>query len=133
MDRLTRDTVSGTALVVLAASYYLGARSLPDGPATFPRLLSLALLVIGGVIAARGARSVGSDRLELARPFALIGLTVLYGVLFIQIGFVPATLVYAAASAWFFGLPGARALVTGVAVTGGLYLLFEVGLRAGLT
>ncbi|TDI35827.1 MAG: hypothetical protein E2P02_27120 [Acidobacteria bacterium] len=130
-----RDGVSGAGLVLLSVFYFLAARGLPSGrgepgPVFFPTLLSGVLLVLGLVILVRGWRSSGGE----ARPRSLlvIGITVLYVVVFSSIGFAIATILYSGAVALVLGRRGWGVLVFSAAATASIYFLFGLGLGVPL-
>ena len=123
------DTLLGALLVALAAAFFGYTFTFPDmpgqryGPALFPRLIALGIMVCGLVIAVRGRRSDGpwlalSEPLQrlsgwlslLAMPLAIL----FYLLAAERLGFLPtATVVVAVLCAWL----GARlwvCVVTGV-------------------
>ena len=130
-----RDGVSGAGLVLLSVFYFFAARGLPSGrdepgPVFFPTLLSGVLLVLGLVILVRGWRSSGGE--ARTRSLWVIGITVLYALVFSSIGFAVATVLYGGAVALVLGRRGWGVLVFSVAATASIYFIFGLGLGVPL-
>ncbi|MDP3890998.1 tripartite tricarboxylate transporter TctB family protein [Nocardioides sp.] len=144
----------GVVVGLFAAGYLALVSGLPDfvsvsvpvQPATLPRWLGMALLVLAVVLfllpedaeaepeAAAPPGSVEAEPLgRMGSPAAEIGLfavsIAVYVALFEPLGFVLATTAYLAATTWYLGYP--RHLVNGVvsiAVPLALYLTMTAGL-----
>lgn len=123
------DTLLGALLVALAAAFFAYTFTFPDmpgqryGPALFPRLIALGIMVCGVLIAVRGWRS-GRPMLDLSPPLrhlqgwlALLAMplaVVFYWLAADRLGFLPtATIVVAGLCAWL-GVRLWAALLTGV-------------------
>jgi putative tricarboxylic transport membrane protein len=162
VDRIerARDGVSGLALVVFSALYYLAARRLPagtsePGPGFFPSILAGSLSVLGLVILSRaiGASKGHRDRgrpgvpaaLGIVRPLLLAGATVAYVPAFTAFGFVPATLALATLAVVLFRGPGDEGesrsrsrsrkwiwVLVPLVTTALLYAIFAIGLGVPL-
>lgn len=151
------DLLSGGALFVLALVYGFGARGLTaagdPGVALVPIGLAAALALLSAGIALSGwrkmrrtdAEDAGHAALALsvddglaARPpaptraWTVIGLTLLYAALFQTLGYVLATLLYAAAVAERFGAGRRTILVLAPCATLLILILFRVILGARL-
>ena len=132
---MNRDSVSGAALLLLSGAYFFAARGLPSardepGPVFFPTLLSGVLLVLALVILVRGWRSSAGEARR--RSWRVIGVTVVYAVVFSSIGFATATVVYIGAVALVLGRRGWRVLALSAATTVSIYLVFGLGLGVPL-
>lgn len=148
---LNRETVSGTALLLVSGAYAWHASTLPQGqdepgPAFLPMVLAVLLALVAAAILAGGVARSRSDSLVLddggvARvdptrryePWIAIAVTFLYAVAFIPLGYWISTLLYSFAITWLFrrDRPGVLVLVPAIS-TGMIYLLFRVLLGARL-
>jgi hypothetical protein len=125
----------GLAFAVMATSYEIGS-TLRMGPGYFPFVLGCMLVLLGGLITARGFLAGDGEAIG-AIPWRAVGL-ILAAVLFFGLtvrglGLVPSTFVTALVS----GFASRRtSLVTGLLVTVGLTILcilvFVVALRLRL-
>ena len=130
-----RNSVSGVGLVLVSLFYFFAARGLPSGrdepgPVFFPTLLSFVLLVLALVIMVREWRSRSGE----ARPRSLliIGITVLYAVVFSSIGFALATALYGGAVTLVLGRRGWGVLMFSAAATVSIYFIFGLVLGVPL-
>lgn len=138
MDRLRRihgDVLSGSALLLLAATYFVAARELPEGrdepgPAFFPLLLSIVLAILALALLIEGLRASRFERLhDLGRPLLAIGLSALYVAAFEKLGFILSTWLYSLAVTSMFRRDRRLLLLTVPTLsTVAIYLLFEIGL-----
>lgn len=136
-----KDLVSGVTLFVLALAYGFGASGLTasgePGVALVPLGLAAALALLSAGIALSGWRKARQSpgfirRPAPARAWTVIALTLLYAALFQILGYVLATLLYAAAVAGRFGARRRTILVLAPCVTLLTFLLFRVILGARL-
>ena len=122
----------GLAFAVMATSYEIGS-TLRMGPGYFPFVLGALLVVLGGVIAAKGFLAEEGEAIG-AIPWRAIGLIIgavlFFGLTVRGLGLVPSVFVTALVSGFASRRTG---LVLGVLVTVGLTILcilvFVVALR----
>lgn len=115
MKHIHLDVHIGAVLLLAAGYLYSLAMDMPDGPAMFPKLLLIILMLFAGVILAQGvvvslrARRDGQPLPRffprLGGPMAVFALLVGYVVLIDVLGFFSATTL---ASALFMALFGLR-------------------------
>ncbi|MDI6870811.1 MAG: tripartite tricarboxylate transporter TctB family protein [Bacillota bacterium] len=93
--------VTGGAAVVLSRSYEMGTAA-RMGPAYFPTVLGLLLVLLGLMVAVRSFWQAGGEAPRFHfRPLLLIlGSVVLFGVLLERLGLIPTTILTVVLSRW---------------------------------
>lgn len=148
---LNRDTVSGTALLLVSGAYGWHASTLPQGrgepgPAFLPMVLAVLLalvavaILVGGLARSRSDAPVldngavaRADPTRRYEPWIAMSVTFLYAVAFIPLGYWISTLLYSFVITWLFRRDRPMVLVLVPAIsTGMIYLLFRVLLGARL-
>ncbi|WP_413615445.1 tripartite tricarboxylate transporter TctB family protein [Halomonas cupida] len=126
------DRIAGAILLVLAVAAWWHSHSFvtgfmqPVGPGAFPRLVSIPMAVLALYLIVRpGFNERWPDRAGLARQLAVVVLLVVYASLLEPLGFVPVSMVGAVLLIRLFGAHWRQALLAGVGLSIGLYLLFE--------
>ena len=125
-------TAVGLAAVLLGRQYSMGTAT-RMGPAYFPTVLGLVMVLIGLVVLARSFLQRGAPIQGLAvRPMLLIvGATVLFGALLRGGGLLIALVALVVMSAWAsrqFRWPAALALAVGLAAFSALVFVTALGL-----
>lgn len=139
------DRVLGIAMVLLAAIYLVATSRMPPvtlgdplGPAVFPYVVGSLMALTGAVLAVAPARqmpagteeatSMPSGR-EIAGVVGILCWTAVYYLVFDQVGYVPATLVYLFGLLSFMNRGQARtnAIVTVAYVIGSYWLFGALG------
>jgi putative tricarboxylic transport membrane protein len=134
------DIISGCALFLLALLYFTGTWSLPagndePGPAFFPVLLSVALMLLALSIILQGMKAKAEEAPSHKpwKPLLAIAVTALFVVLFQSLGFVLSTLAYTLAITMMFRSEKKFTLVVvPIVSTVFIFLLFRVGLGVRL-
>lgn len=134
------DRLLGIVLIGLAAFVAVKAINLevpfsyePVGPRAFP--LGLATLLAGlslVLVFKPGAVGHWPHKALALRLLLVLGLLLAYALLFTRLGFTPTSLMVVAALARLFGASGGKALITGVLLSAGSYVLFTEGLGIAL-
>ncbi|ALM54173.1 tripartite tricarboxylate transporter TctB family protein [Halomonas huangheensis] len=129
------DRIAGTVLLVLAVAAWWHSHAFvtgfmqPVGPGVFPRLVSVPLAVLSGYLLLRpGFNERWPDKAGLARQLAVLVLLVAYAALLEPFGFIPVSLVGTVLLVRLFGADWRQALMAGIGLSIGLYLLFEYAL-----
>lgn len=134
------DRLLGLVLIGLAAFVAVQAINLevpfsyePVGPRAFP--LGLAILLAGlslPLVFRPGADGHWPNRALGLRLLLVLALLLAYAMLFTRLGFIPTSLLVVAALARLFGATWGKALITGVLLAAGSYVLFTEGLGIAL-
>jgi hypothetical protein len=129
--------LTAAAIVLLGVAALIGSSSLgtgsasEPGPGTWPMIISIMLIVLGGVLLAFARRSTDAEKFSKGSWLVLAGLASMVGfVLVIEVvGFeIPAVLL---CFVWlrFLGREGWRmSVITSLAVVAGFYLVFVAAL-----
>ena len=137
---MTSDRLLGAVCLALGAAFIWGAASIetgfivdPLGPRSFPIIIG-ALLAISALVIL--ARPDPEPEWPAASGFAELGLAVAvlvgYALLLQPLGFVPATTLGAAALSWRLGARPLWAIVGGVGIAVGIYVIFHLVLGLSL-
>ena len=134
------DRLLGIVLIGLAAFVAVQAINLevpfsyePVGPRAFPLGLSILLAGLSLVLVVRpGADGHWPHKALALRLLLVLGLLLAYAMLFTRLGFIPTSLLVVAALARLFGASVGKALITGVLLSAGSYVLFTEGLGIAL-
>ncbi|WP_108445181.1 tripartite tricarboxylate transporter TctB family protein [Halomonas denitrificans] len=134
------DRLLGIVLIGLAAFVAVQAINLevpfsyePVGPRAFPLGLSILLAGLSLVLVVRpGADGHWPHKALALRLLLVLGLLLAYAMLFTRLGFIPTSLLVVAALARLFGASNGKALITGVLLSAGSYVLFTEGLGIAL-
>lgn len=132
MEEKTREMIIGICSILVGVVVLVLSRSMPATPAMFPRLLSAAIIILGVfqiaagmTLTAEGAKRNPSSQRAFVVFVEILGIFLLYLLLFETAGFIVASIVLT------FGLSavlGYRRLgsmcMTAVGVTVFLYLVF---------
>jgi hypothetical protein len=124
----------GVATVLLSTRYTLGTAA-RMGPGYFPRMLGILLIVLGGVLAARGFKFSGSGFTPFRwRPaLVVLGSVVLFGAIVRPLGVALSTVILiVAASAASHEFRPRESLVVGVLLAALAVGVFVVGLQLQL-
>ena len=143
MSQVTKpvaDRLLGLVLIGLAAFVAVQAINLevpfsyePVGPRAFPLGLSILLAGLSLVLVVKpGADGHWPHKALTLRLLLVLGLLLAYAMLFTRLGFIPTSLLVVAALARLFGASGVKALITGVLLSAGSYVLFTEGLGIAL-
>lgn len=140
MPAVTHDRVAGLLVAALAIGYLWGARGLqspvmtdPLGPAAFPTLLGVALLVLAACLLARQAREGAAAAPRFPRRVVLMVVTlVAYGALLLPAGYLIATGGFLFAGLCLLGEPLRRAVPLAAVGAGALWGLFARFLKVSL-
>lgn len=134
------DRLLGIVLIGLAAFVAVQAINLevpfsyePVGPRAFPLGLSILLAGLSLVLVFKpGADGHWPHKALTLRLLLVLGLLLAYAMLFTRLGFIPTSLLVVAALARLFGASNGKALITGVLLSAGSYVLFTEGLGIAL-
>ncbi|MDX1466714.1 MAG: tripartite tricarboxylate transporter TctB family protein [Halomonas sp.] len=134
------DRLLGIVLIGLAAFVAVQAINLevpfsyePVGPRAFPLGLSILLAGLSLPLVVRpGADGHWPHKALALRLLLVLGLLLAYAMLFTRLGFIPTSLLVVAALARLFGASVGKALITGVLLSAGSYVLFTEGLGIAL-
>ncbi|WP_251976293.1 tripartite tricarboxylate transporter TctB family protein [Salinicola avicenniae] len=137
---LAADRILSLLLLGLAAFVAVQAWQLevpfsydPVGPKAFPLILSGLLAILAIVLFVRPGASgqwpTGALLLRLVFTMVLLGL---YAALFVNLGFLITTALVSVVIAWLFGATPGKALLGGVLLAVGSYLLFTHALGISL-
>ena len=150
-----RDLISGGVLAAVAVAYFAATLGMPvgqgePGPSFVPRVLAVALFmlglatVVGGVTSSRRARALGDEPTdgppatagqppEVKKAWQAVGLTAAYVMLFEPLGFALSTLAYTFGVTVLFQRERSSLLfIVPPLCTLAIYLFFRVGLGARL-
>ncbi|GGY07932.1 membrane protein [Litchfieldella qijiaojingensis] len=138
--KLAADRWLGVFLIGLAAFVAVQAVRLevpfsydPVGPKAFPLILSLLLAALSLVLVFKpGANGHWPNRALAVKLLAVLGVLLLYALLFTRLGFVAMSLLAITALARIFAASWGKALLTGVLMAMGSYFLFTHGLGISL-
>ena len=138
--RIAADRILGLALIGLAAFAAAQAANLhvpfsyePVGPKAFPIVLSVLLAALSLVLVFRpGENGHWPNKALMMKLLAVLGVLVVYALLFAQLGFIVTTFFAVLALARLFDATWLKALVAGVLMALGSYLLFTHGLGISL-
>ncbi len=138
--KLAADRILGLALIGLAAFAAVQAANLhipfsyePVGPKAFPILLSVILAALSLVLVFRpGANGHWPDKVLSLKLLAVLGVLLVYALLFTRLGFIVTTFFAVLALARLFDATWLKALIAAVLMTMGSYLLFTQGLGISL-
>ncbi len=145
MRRRDAEIAGASAFFALGVMTVLGSVRLGLGTATQPGsgffaagigalMACLSGLTLIGALRRRAGQDAAIAFGNLSGIAALVLAMAGYGVLVERAGFAPTTLIFmlVAQAVAGRGLPGWRQIVTSVAATGGVYLVFQSLLRVGL-
>ena len=153
MSSWKTDIITGAGTIAFAGFVIGMSFSFPDsrgadfGPALFPRLIAVVLILLGisvllqsrkGRIQAQDAEAQipeGQHTLTstgLRNVTITVATTVVYIVVVEKLGFIPTTAVFLLVLMKMFGLSTARSLIFSCLSTGFVYVLFSVVLRVVL-
>lgn len=138
--KLVADRILGIALMGLAAFAAHQAWNLqvlfsyePVGPKAFPLVLSGILALLALVLIVRpGEGGEWPDRGLWLRILGVLGVLFLYALLFSRLGYTVTSFLAVVALARLFGAPVPKAVVAGVLMAAGSYVLFTSGLGIAL-
>ena len=138
--KFAADRILGLALIGLAALAAIHAWQLqvsfsyePVGPKAFPIGLSIVLALLALVLVFRpGENGHWPDKALMLKLLAVLGVLVVYAMLFTQLGFIITTFFAVLALARPFEATWRKALLAGVLMALGSYFLFTQGLGISL-
>ncbi|MDN3521461.1 tripartite tricarboxylate transporter TctB family protein [Halomonas ramblicola] len=130
------DRLLGICLIGLAAFVAVQAINLevpfsyePVGPKAFPLGLSVLLAGLSLTLVFKpGTDGHWPHRALALKLLLVLGLLLVYAMLFTRLGFMPTSLLVVAALARLFGAAWSKALITGALMAVGSYFLFTAGL-----
>lgn len=134
------DRLLGIVLIGLAAFIAVQALRLhvpfsydPVGPKAFPLGLAILLAVLSLVLVFKpGDNDEWPQQALFLKLLMVLGILLLYALLFTQLGFIVTSLVTVTVLARIFAATWPKALVTGVSMALGSYFLFTQGLGISL-
>ena len=124
----------GVAAIVLGSGYPLGTAA-RMGPGYFPRILGILLIVLGGILAVRGTRTVGPPmpRFRWRPTIVVLGSVVLFGAIVRIVGVALSTVILiVVASAASHEFRPRESLIVGVVLAALAVGVFVVGLQLQL-
>ncbi|MFC3284440.1 tripartite tricarboxylate transporter TctB family protein [Litchfieldella rifensis] len=138
--KLAADRWLGVFLIGLAAFVAVQALRLevpfsydPVGPKAFPLILAILLAALSLVLVFKpGANGHWPDRALAVKLLAVLGVLLVYALLFTRLGFAATSLLAIVALARIFAASWGKALLTGVLMAMGSYFLFTHGLGISL-
>lgn len=138
--KIAADRVLGFALIGLAAFFAVQAANLhipisyePVGPKAFPIVLSIVLALLSLVLVFRpGENGHFPDKPLIVKLLAVLGVLVIYALLFTQLGFIITTFFAVLALTMLFEATWRKALIASVVMAIGSYYLFTQGLGISL-
>ncbi|WP_353981084.1 tripartite tricarboxylate transporter TctB family protein [Salinicola endophyticus] len=134
-DRILSLLLLGLAAFIAVQAWHLEVPFSydPVGPKAFPLLLAGLLALLAVVLFVRpGPNGEWPSGALLLRLLVVMGLLVVYAALFIEAGYLLITALVSVAIAWLFGASPLKALVGGVLLALGSYLLFTYALGISL-
>lgn len=138
-----RDVIAGAVLLVIGVAYGVTTASLPNrslpntpGPAFFPWLITVGLILLSVALLVRSLRADGdesphalSDRLAVRRLFTLLWFVV-YLVLLPYAGFLAASVPFFAGLMWLYGERNRLVLVLATLIVPvSLFYIFRLGFQ----
>ena len=142
------DTLSGVLVALAGAAIVLNARTFPEmpgqpvGPALFPTVIGVGLLVCAAVLMVSGLRGGGVPWVEvdawvrrrrMVLNFALVFLVLVFYALFVaRLGFFLTAILFLSLLMLAFEVPRARILPLALAVTVAIHYAFYSLLRVPL-
>ncbi len=138
-----RDVIFGVVLLVIGVAYGLMTASLPNrslpntpGPAFFPWLITVGLILLSAALLARSLTDDGdespqapSDSLAYRRLLSLIWFIV-YLVTLPYAGFLPASVPFFAGLMWLYGeRNGVVLMLATIIIPAGLFTIFRLGFQ----
>lgn len=144
------DALSGLVLIIASLAMIVLTLKFPEfhgqkyGPALFPRILGVGLVVCGGMLIWNGlaARRAGAPWVAIApwvyEPWRLtsffltLALLVLYILVSETVGFIPMSLLFLGSLFFWLGVPPITALITAVVGTFTIHWFFASMLRVPL-
>ena len=124
----------GITTIVLSSKYALGSAA-RMGPGYFPRILGILLIILGGILAVRGTRTVGPRMPSFRwRPtIVVLGSVVLFGAIVRIVGVALSTVILiVAASAASHEFRPRESVIVGVVLAALAVGVFVVGLQLQL-
>lgn len=125
-----REALIPLVLLISAGTYWWMTRALPSASTVFPYVIMGFMAVMGVAIIVKEFLTSGSDRkddpLVTWRAPALLVLSAGFVAMFVQIGFVPAALIFLCTSYIVLGTKPLLAVIVAASLTGAYYLLFAV-------
>lgn len=137
---IAADRILGLALIGLAAFAAFNASQLqvtfsyePVGPKAFPYLLSAILAGLSLVLVFRpGENGEWPEKRVMVRLLAVLGVLLVYALLFTRLGFVVTTVFTVLSLARLFEASWKKAAIAALLMTLGSYYLFTLGLGIAL-
>ena len=153
---MNRNVLSGLVTIAIGVAVYIQGTKLPPpsmgdvaGAGAFPKLWGGLLVLLGAILAGRGAMAGKGEKIQKKSGEFLAEFRVQYGaatavfcLLLVQvwlmqyIGFVLSSMLFIPACAYLFGARTARSLgvaaLTGVLLVIGLYCFFVYGMQMPL-
>ena len=143
------DTLSGVAIAALGIAILVHVQSFPPmpgqkvGPAMFPGLLAVGLLICAAGVIWRGLKTLKTEgwltvpswfaERRIALGFALIPLVlVIYTAISEKVGFIPVGIAFVFSLCWVFGVRVRTALVVAVVGTLVIHTIFYKLLKVPL-
>ena len=143
------DTVSGAAIAALGLTILIHVQSFPPmpgqkvGPAMFPGLLAVGLLICAAGVIWRGLKSLKTEgwvvwpewlqQRRIAAGFALIPLVlIVYAAVSEKLGFIPTGIAFLFSLCWVFGVRPWMAFAVAVAGTLVIHTIFYKLLKVPL-
>ena len=138
--KIAADRILGLALIGLAAFAAFNASQFqvnfsyePVGPKAFPILLSAILATLSLVLVFRpGENGDWPDKRVTLKLLAVLGVLLVYALLFTRLGYVVMTFLTVLSLARLFEASWKKAAIAGVLMTLGSYYLFTLGLGIAL-
>lgn len=138
--KLAADRILGLALIGLAAFAAAQAANLqipfsyePVGPKAFPIVLSVVLAALSLVLVFRpGENGHWPDKALALKLLAVLGVLLVYALLFTRLGFIVTTFFAVLALARLFEASWFKALIAAVLMSLGSFYLFTQGLGISL-
>lgn len=138
--KIAADRIVGVAMIGLAAFAAVQASNLhvpfsydPVGPKAFPLGLSILLAGLSLVLVFRpGANGEWPDKGTTFKLLAVLGVLLIYALLFTQLGFIVMTCFVATVLARLFEASWGKSFLTGLLMSLGSYVLFTQGLGISL-
>jgi putative tricarboxylic transport membrane protein len=123
----------GVALALLARPIPIGTVGAP-GPGLLPTALGLSLIVLGLLAAVRARVERSTEPVPVLEPRAVVTMLALGGAVaaFEPLGFLPTALLFLTVLFRALGAGWRKAVLLGVAIGGGAWLLFERALSVQL-
>lgn len=134
--RLPRDILAGLVIVAVGTAFLVAAQRLRVGtlmnmgPGYFPRIVAIAVIIAGVLVAIQGWRNAAPiDRPHLRPLLAIAAGIALFALVLGQFGLIPATITAVlAASAGDSSSRPLQSLAVAIGAGIGVWLVFRVGL-----